>query len=112
MSVQKVRFDDVDEPGFPEYHGYHLTYSEPGYQLSARFYDDRPDLVSVLAIQDPPRHDFHEEIPYGDARLARAAVELLAAVGASRLILENRGVNGTRVEVDLERLHSEATDSN
>lgn len=115
MVVEKTRFDERDDGEPPEwaYHGYHLTYTEPGYQLLARFYDDMPDQVSVHALKDPPRRGFDEEIPYGDARLARAAIELLSAVGASRLILEDRGVNATRVEVDLARLRAEtAHDSN
>jgi hypothetical protein len=111
VPVEKIRFDHRDESDPPdwEYHGYFLTYTEPGYRLDARYYEHEPDRVTVLAVQDPPRRGFGEEIPYSDPRLARAAGELLASVGATRLYLADRGADGSGVFVNLDRLRSDSS---
>ena len=103
MAVEMVRFDEVADEGDPsgeDYHGFTLTYTEPGYRVVARYYEHSPDRVTVYLLADPPRQGFGEEIPYEDPRLGRAARELLASVDATRLILLDRGVDGASVEVD------------
>ena len=105
MTVDKLRFHDrdSDEPPAWEYHGYYLTYGEPGYRLTARLYDYEPDTVRVDPLADPPREGFDTEVPYSDPRLARAAQQLLTATGATRIVLLGRGVDGASVELDLAR---------
>jgi hypothetical protein len=105
MSIEKVRFDDVDEedPLAEQYHGFNLKYTDGDFVVKARFYDDEPDHISLIAVGDMAAPE-REDIPYGDVRLARAVHELLAAVGVQRFVVAHRDPSGELMEVDLDRV--------
>jgi hypothetical protein len=109
VTVERTRFDDVDEPdeaglvGY-EYHGWHLIFRADGYELRGVCYDDEPDIVTVSRPPDPPRQGFGEEIPYDDPRFARAVTALVAASKADRAYCKDCGSDGSRVSLDLGRL--------
>jgi hypothetical protein len=63
---------------------------------------NRREQVNETSSPSRVRWPRPSDIDYGDPRLARAADQLLGAVGARRLVLLDRQPNGDRVDVDLQ----------